>query len=125
MPQPTTPMVMRNHSLSVINIDEKVQTKAAQDRMEEMRNLIGRRQDDTPRSRTRTAVFSTPSRASSEASDEVSRTLDILVADADKGLVKAQSNQDILQNELRRLASEFKEVLQTSLAVLLLSIDDT
>ncbi|KAF8812237.1 hypothetical protein BYT27DRAFT_7182669 [Phlegmacium glaucopus] len=91
-PQPTTPM-----------------TRAAQERMEEMRNLIGRRQEDTPRSRTRTAVFATPSRAPSETSEEASRAIDMLVADADKDLVKAQSNQDILQNELRRLASEFKE----------------
>lgn len=91
--------------------------------MEEMRNLIGRRQEDTPRSRTRTAVFAAPSRASSETS-EVGRTIDMLVADADKDLAKAQSNQDILQNELRRLASEFKEVLQIPLAIFLWSIDD-
>ena len=93
--------------------------------MEEMRNLIGRRQEETPRGRTRTAIFTTPSRTSSETSEEVSRTIDMLVADADQDLVKAQSNQDILQNELRRLASEFKEVLRTFLAVSLLSIDDT
>lgn len=90
-----------------------------------MRNLIGRRQEETPRGRTRTAIFTTPSRTSSETSEEVSRTIDMLVADADQDLVKAQSNQDILQNELRRLASEFKEVLRTFLAVSLLSIDDT
>jgi protein ECT2 len=93
--------------------------------MEEMRNLIGRRQEETPRGRTRTAIFTAPSRTSSETSEEVSRTIDMLVADADQNLVKAQSNQDVLQNELRRLASEFKEVLQTFLAVLLLLIDDT
>ena len=93
--------------------------------MEEMRNLIGRRQEETPRGRTRTAIFAIPSRTSSETSEEVSRTLDMLVADADQDLVKAQSHQDILQNELRRLASEFKEVLPISLAVLLLSIDET
>ena len=79
--------------------------------MEEMRNLIGRRQEETPRGRTRTAIFTTPSRTPSETSEEVSRTLDMLAADADQDLVKAQSNQDTLQNELRRLASEFKEVL--------------
>ena len=94
--------------------------------MEEMRNLIGRRQEETPRGRTRTAIFTTPSRTSSETSDasrtiDTSRTIDMLVADADQDLVKAQSHQDILQNELRRLASEFKEVLQTFIAVLLLS----
>jgi protein ECT2 len=90
-----------------------------------MRNLIGRRQEDIPRGRTRTAVFAIPPRTSSETSEEVSRTLDMLVTDADQDLVKAQSHQDILQNELRRLASEFKEVLPISLAVLLLSIDET
>ena len=80
--------------------------------MEEMRNLIGRRQEETPRGRTRTAaVFAIPSRTSSETSEEVNQTFDMLVADADQDLVKAQSHQDILQNELRRLASEFKEVL--------------
>ena len=93
--------------------------------MEEMRNLIGRRQEETPRGRARTAALAIPSRTSSETSEEVSGTFDKLVADADQDLVKAQSHQDILQNELRRLASEFKEVLQTSLAVLLLSIDET
>ena len=93
--------------------------------MEEMRNLIGRRQEETPRSRPRTAIFTTPSRTSSETSEEVSRTIDILVADADQDLLKAQSNQDTLQNELRRLASEFKEVLQKfSLFLVCLSIDD-
>ena len=91
--------------------------------MEEMRNLIGRRQEDTPRSRTRTAVFATPSRISSETSEEVNRTFDMLVADTDKDLVKAQSNQDVLQNELRRLASEFKEVLQMSFSCYLLFVD--
>ena len=78
-----------------------------------MRNLIGRRQEETPRSRPRTAIFTTPSRTSSETFEEVGRTIDTLAAEADQDLVKAQSNQDILQNELRRLASEFKEVLQS------------
>jgi hypothetical protein len=101
---------------------EKIQTKAAQERMEEMRNLIGRRQEETPRGRTRSAIFTSPSRTSSETSEEVSRTLDMLVADADQELVKAQSNQDILQNELHRLASEFKEVLQTIFFIAVLLI---
>jgi len=37
-------------------------------------------------------------------------SVDVLVTEADKDLVKALSNQDTLQNELAQLANEFKDV---------------
>ncbi|KAF8165546.1 hypothetical protein B0H34DRAFT_689520 [Crassisporium funariophilum] len=92
-PQPTTPM-----------------TKEAQKRMEEMRNLIGRRQgEETPRSRPRIGMFNAHVRTSSGDVGDLGKTVDTLVSEADKDLAQAQSNHELLQNELRRLASEFKE----------------
>jgi hypothetical protein len=38
------------------------------------------------------------------------RQVDSLVSEADKDLANAQSSQETLQNELTRLAAEFKEV---------------
>jgi len=41
---------------------------------------------------------------------EFVRQVDSLVTEADKDLANAQSSQEALQNELARLAAEFKEV---------------
>ncbi|CAA7260055.1 unnamed protein product [Cyclocybe aegerita] len=88
-------------------------TKAAQERMEEMRNLLKHRQagDGTPRNRPRAgSLFDTPTRTP-PGTDVASftRSIGILVTEADKDLVKAQASQDALQKDLARLAAEFKE----------------
>jgi len=84
--------------------------------MEEMRNLLKHRQqgESTPfRGRTG-SIFDTPTRPTAthnDATRNFGRGLDVLVMEADKDLLKALSNQDSLQNELNRLAEEFKEVI--------------
>ncbi|KAJ3506741.1 hypothetical protein NLJ89_g6700 [Agrocybe chaxingu] len=88
-------------------------TKAAQERMEEMRNLLKHRQagDGTPRNRPRAgSLFDTPTRTP-PGTDIASftRSIGVLVTEADKDLVKAQASQDALQKDLTRLAAEFKE----------------
>lgn len=76
-----------------------------------MRNLIGRRQEATPRSRPRSGTVGTPSRTPIVGdTGEFVRQVDSLASEADNDLANAQSSQDALQNELVRLAAEFKEV---------------
>jgi len=93
------------------------QTKEAQARMEEMRALIGKRQtaDLLPVVRAqRTNIFGeTTSRvlpAASGGSDEFSRKLEDLFSDVDKNLVQALSHQETLQNELKTLSTQLREV---------------
>jgi hypothetical protein len=91
---------------------EKLQTKAAQERMEEMRQLIGRRQaDGTPRSRPRSAVFDTPSQSSTQANVvDVSRSIETLVSEADRDLSRAVSFQETLRQDIVEMATGLKEV---------------
>ncbi|KDR83964.1 hypothetical protein GALMADRAFT_133349 [Galerina marginata CBS 339.88] len=86
-------------------------TRAAQERLEEMRSLIGRRQGEgPPRTRPRSGTLDGPSRSSvtTDAGNLV-KTIEVLATEAEKDLTNAQSNQDALQAELARLAAEFKE----------------
>lgn len=85
--------------------------------MEEMRALIGKRQtaDFLPAVRAqRTNIFGeTTSRvlpAASGGSDEFSRKLEDLISDVDKNLVQALSHQETLQNELKTLSTQLREV---------------
>ena len=79
-----------------------------------MRNLLKHRQqgEGTPfRGRTG-SIFDTPTRPTMTHNDSTRnfvRSLDVLAMEADKDLLKALSSQDNLQNELSRLAEEFKE----------------
>ncbi|KAH9482553.1 Rho guanine nucleotide exchange factor gef2 [Psilocybe cubensis] len=88
-------------------------TKAAQERLEEMRNLIGRRQGEgvgTPRSRPRSGTLDTPSRMSA-ASDtgNLVKAIELLAMEMEKDLTRAYSNQEALQADLSRLTAEYKE----------------
>ncbi|KAF5388006.1 hypothetical protein D9615_000543 [Tricholomella constricta] len=87
-------------------------TKAAQERMEEMRQLIGRRQlegEGTPRSRPR-SVFDTPPRAIPSANATgTARAIEKLVSEADRDLARAVSNQDALQLDLQQVSVALKE----------------
>lgn len=78
-----------------------------------MRNMLKHRQqgESSPFRRKTGSVFDTPTNkpALNDAST-FSRTVEVLVDEADKDLVKAISNQEVLQNELEKLAAEFKEV---------------
>jgi hypothetical protein len=85
--------------------------------MEEMRALIGKRQtaDLPPVARTqRTGIFEAPRPLpSSGASDDVSRKLEDLISDVDKNLVQALSHQETMQNELKIITAQFREVSRT------------
>ncbi|KAG5341935.1 hypothetical protein C0989_006778 [Termitomyces sp. Mn162] len=91
-------------------------TKAAQERLDEMRQVIGRRQlegDGIPRSRPH-SMFDTPSRTpSSDASTTLAadsaRNVETLASEADRSLARAVSNQDVLQLDLKQMSSELKE----------------
>ena len=90
--------------------------------MEEMRALIGRRQaaDLMPAIRAqRVNVYGeTTSRlfpTASGGSDEFSRKLEDLISDIDKNLVQALSHQEALQNELKTLSTQFREVCRARL----------
>ncbi|KAF8663361.1 hypothetical protein AX16_000937 [Volvariella volvacea WC 439] len=89
-------------------------TKAAQDRMEEMRLLISKRnhiEGLTPR-KARSAAFE-PGRSMNISpiapnADGLVRSVDILVAEADGDLARAISYQDQLQEGVKELVAEFR-----------------
>ncbi|KAG6833910.1 hypothetical protein H0H87_007921 [Tephrocybe sp. NHM501043] len=93
-------------------------TKAAQERLEEMRQLIGRRQVEgefTPRSRPR-SLFETPSKSlppmgtpSTSALADSARTVESLVTEADKNLACAVANQDALQLDIKQISVDLRE----------------
>lgn len=91
-----------------------LQTKAAQERLEEMRALIGRRQVESaaPRTRPRSGTLDGLSSRPTATSDVTNliKTIEVLASEADTDLASAQSRQETLQAELAKLANEFKEV---------------
>jgi protein ECT2 len=108
---PTIVSVLSNLLLTIKRT--KMQTKAAQERMEEMRQLIGRRQaDGTPRSRPRSTVFDTPTSQSSAQANviDVSRSIETLASEADKDLSRAVSCQETLRQDIVEVATGLKEV---------------
>lgn len=88
------------------------QTKAAQERMLEMQQLIRQRKSECPQDRPHSAVVpSSRSRASDTVrADDFLRSMEELFSDADKELARAITNHDILQTDLRQLRYDFKEV---------------
>ncbi|KAG6854872.1 hypothetical protein C0991_012062 [Blastosporella zonata] len=92
--------------------------KAAQERLEEMRQVIGRRQlegEGTPRSRPR-SLFDTPSKSlppmgtpSISSSADSTLAMEALVAEVDRNLARAISNQDVLQLDLKYISADLKE----------------
>ncbi|KAG6831397.1 hypothetical protein H0H92_010999 [Tricholoma furcatifolium] len=91
-------------------------TKAAQERLEEMRQVIGRRMDadGTPRSRPR-SLFETPSKSLPVltppvlTSTDSTRAVETLVGEADQNLARAVSHQDALQLDLKQISVDLKE----------------
>ncbi|KII94880.1 hypothetical protein PLICRDRAFT_33706 [Plicaturopsis crispa FD-325 SS-3] len=85
-------------------------TKAAQERMEEMRQLIQKRQGEgTPRSRSRNGfAMDDPQPQSSDKLDRFAKSVEGLVSDADRDLLRAASNIETIQNDIRQVATEFK-----------------
>lgn len=90
-----------------------IQTREAQDRMNEMRQLIGKRLDGemTPRGRAGTLPSSSTQRpADTHAADKTASSLQEIVSEADEHLARATSNYDKLQGGLDLLVSDLKEV---------------
>ncbi|KAK2466062.1 hypothetical protein APHAL10511_001704 [Amanita phalloides] len=84
-------------------------TRAAQERMEEMRQVIGRRQGDyAPRTRPRSVFEPTPALDKSHA-DKVAQVVDDLVTETDNNLHRAMSHQENLQDSLRKIVADFRE----------------
>ncbi|KAF7288279.1 DH domain-containing protein [Mycena chlorophos] len=91
-------------------------TQAAIDRMEEMRQLIGQRNDGgTPRRPMSMAVgTSTPVRgataaSSSRVTEDTRRNLTTLASEAESSLARASSNQDSLQSGIQQLTIDLQE----------------
>ncbi|KAF9481824.1 hypothetical protein BDN70DRAFT_875770 [Pholiota conissans] len=86
-------------------------TRAAQERLEEMRNLIGRRQGEgTPRTRPRSGTLDNPARPPSMSDANIFiRTIDNLVNEVDRDLSSAQETAQTLQTELSKMTSQFRE----------------
>ncbi|KAG6880357.1 hypothetical protein C0992_007768 [Termitomyces sp. T32_za158] len=90
-------------------------TRAAQERLEEMRQVIGRRQqegDGMSRSRPH-IVFDTPSKTHTSSTSTIIpdtvRSVETLASEADKTLSRAVTSQDALQLNIRQMCAEFKE----------------
>jgi len=88
-----------------------MQTREAQERLNEMRQLIGKRfeAEGTPRSRLG-AMPGSPRTTDSFPAEGIARSLQELVCEAEKDLTRAFSNHESLQDNLRVLAADFKEV---------------
>jgi hypothetical protein len=85
------------------------QTRAAQERMEELRQVIQLRHGEQPpqghsRARSMTVTQRDPPVAIRQ------EVLEQLASDADRELMRALAGQESLQKEFRQVASEFKEV---------------
>jgi protein ECT2 len=83
--------------------------------MEEMRQLIGRRQGNgTPRSRPHSDVLDLPDLNHVKMID-VSRSIELLASQVEADLVRALLSQDALQKDLTVVAAELKEVQQSNI----------
>ncbi|KAH7914399.1 hypothetical protein BJ138DRAFT_1143943 [Hygrophoropsis aurantiaca] len=88
-------------------------TKEAQQRLEEMRQLIGKRQlEGTPRSRPRSLISDNSLASPTDPSSGLDFTrLDESVCEADKFLSHVAGNWESLHTNVRHLASDLKEKL--------------
>ncbi|KAI0921011.1 hypothetical protein AcW2_006119 [Taiwanofungus camphoratus] len=91
-------------------------TKEAQNRMEEMRQLIGKRLGEgTPRSRAQSILESSSSSSFSRSSDtsskveQISGSIDELVTEADYYLSQAVKNQPLIESDVQSMAAQLKE----------------
>ncbi|KAG6869324.1 hypothetical protein C0993_000077 [Termitomyces sp. T159_Od127] len=91
-------------------------TRAAQERLEEMRQVIGRRQlegDGLSRSRPH-SVFDTPSKTHTSSGTsttivDTARNVETLVSETEKSLARAVTSQDTLQLNIKQMSAELKE----------------
>lgn len=102
-------------STYTLNSSDLLQTKEAQARMDEMRQLIGRRQGELP-FRTRQLNMSpdvprartpeSPARVSS-----IAKSIEEFASLAGQQLEKAEKTQDLVHTELKSLGAHLKEVM--------------
>ena len=83
--------------------------------MEEMRNLIGRRNGDggIPRSRPLSIIDSSPHLRPSESPSRIqdaARSIDDLVSTADHHLAQVMKTQETVQAEVKALVTQLQEV---------------
>ncbi|THH03887.1 hypothetical protein EW146_g10324, partial [Bondarzewia mesenterica] len=93
-------------------------TRAAQERMEEMKKLIGKRNGEIiPRSRNRSRSFADVPGPSSTPPPEKTRSGDLMkvmedsISEADKSLVRALSSQEALEADVKLLIEDLQEKL--------------
>lgn len=116
--KPTTPMVSRSHDLPVDSSPLSPKTREAQQRMDEMRQLIGRRAGDlTPRKVRPTVDTSekppplpTPTTTEPLRLDGLDKAIEGFVFDVDGKLAQAAENQDTVQEGLREISAKLREV---------------
>ena len=115
---PTTPVVSYFHKLSMNAVSPQFKTREAQQRMDEMRQMIGRRTGDlTPRKvrpviDTSEKVPPLPTLATSEPlrPDGLDKTIESFVFNVDGKLAQAAENQDAVQEGLRAISAKLREV---------------
>jgi hypothetical protein len=93
------------------------QTREAQARMNEMRQLIGKRLEGeyTPRSRAGTLPSTPPAQTTDTFSaDGIVQTLQGVVSEADQHLSRAASKHETMHDDLKLLTSDLKEVSQST-----------
>jgi len=85
-------------------------TKAAQERMEEMRQLINKRSGElTPRSQHRGPKEAATAGSDAARTEDFLRSMDDAISDADKSLVRAASSQEALSVDVGLLVADLKE----------------
>jgi hypothetical protein len=115
---PTTPMVGWSPKLPTDAISPQSKTREAQHRMDEMRQLIGRRNGDlTPRKvrpviDTSEKVPPLPTSVTNEPLhlDGLDKMIENFVFDVDGKLAQAAENQDAVQEGLREISARLREV---------------
>ena len=81
--------------------------------MNEMRSLIGRRLEGEATPRTRAGTLSNaPTSRNVEAApaDDIASSLQELVSEADRHILRATSNHEAMQDNIRLLANDLKQV---------------
>lgn len=91
-----------------------VQTREAQERMNEMRQLIGKRLDGEIAPSRSNELPGSPVPYTTDASrlQGLSRSLQDLISGADKDLARATTNHETLRDGLKALMTEMAEVCQ-------------
>ena len=87
--------------------------------MEEMRQLIGKRSGEaTPRSLHKGQKEAAPAGTDAVRTEDLLRSIEDAVSEADKSLVRAASNQEALSVDIGLLVADLKEVSFTATSLI-------